>query len=259
MHDTAINQRQSYLDAPHGLAAWLLTRDHKRIAMLHLISITIMFALGGLFATMVRIELLTPRGDVLSSDLYNKAFSLHGIIMVFFFLVPSVPATLGNFLMPIMCGAKDLAFPRINLISWYLYVIGGLIALGVIASGGVDTGWTFYTPYSTVGSQTGRHGGGARRVHCRVLVHPHRLQLHRHGAPDARAGPDLVPAAALRVGELRDEPRHDPRHAGRGHHGPARWASSGSLGLASSIRGWAATRCSSSTSSGSTRTRPSTS
>jgi len=154
MHDTAINQRQSYLDAPYGLAAWLLTRDHKRIAILYLISITVMFALGGLFATMVRIELLTPRGDVLSPDLYNKAFSLHGIIMVFFFLVPSVPATLGNFLMPIMCGAKDLAFPRINLISWYLYVIGGLIALGVIASGGLDTGWTFYTPYSTVGSQT---------------------------------------------------------------------------------------------------------
>jgi cytochrome c oxidase subunit 1 len=154
MHDTAINQRQSYLDAPYGVAAWLLTRDHKRIAMMYLVSITVMFALGGLFATLVRLELLTPRGDLLSPDMYNKAFTLHGVIMVFFFLVPSVPATLGNFLIPIMCGTKDLAFPRINLISWYLYIIGGLIALGVIASGGLDTGWTFYTPYSTVGSQT---------------------------------------------------------------------------------------------------------
>jgi cytochrome c oxidase subunit 1 len=154
MHDTAINQRQSYLDAPYGVAAWLLTRDHKRIAMLYLISITVMFALGGLFASLVRLELLTPRGDLLTPDMYNKAFTLHGVIMVFFFLVPSVPATLGNFFIPIMCGAKDLAFPRINLISWYLYIIGGLIALGVIASGGLDTGWTFYTPYSTVGSQT---------------------------------------------------------------------------------------------------------
>jgi len=153
MHDTAI-KRQSYLDAPYGIAAWLLTRDHKRIAMMYLISITVMFAMGGFFASLVRLELLTPRGDLLTPDLYNKAFSLHGIIMVFFFLVPSVPATLGNFLIPIMCGTKDLAFPRINLISWYLYIIGALIALGVIASGGVDTGWTFYTPYSTVGSQT---------------------------------------------------------------------------------------------------------
>ena len=98
----------------------------------HLISITVMFAMGGFFASLVRLELLTPRGDFLTADLYNKAFSLHGIIMVFFFLVPSVPATLGNFLIPIMCGAKDLAFPRINLISWYLYIIGALIAIGLL-------------------------------------------------------------------------------------------------------------------------------
>ncbi len=97
---------------------------------------------------------LTPKGDLLTADLYNKAFSMHGVIMVFFFLVPSIPATLGNFLMPIMIGAKDLAFPRINLISWYLYVVGGLIAITVLAMGGIDTGWTFYTPYSTIGSTT---------------------------------------------------------------------------------------------------------
>jgi cytochrome c oxidase subunit 1 len=147
-------QRHSYLDAPYGVASWLLTRDHKRIAMLYLISITIFFGLGGLFAAGVRLELMTPKGDLLSPDTYNKFFTLHGVIMIFFFLVPAVPATLGNFLIPIMCGAKDLAFPRINLLSWYLYVIGGLMALAVVAMGGVDTGWTFYTPYSTQGSTT---------------------------------------------------------------------------------------------------------
>jgi cytochrome c oxidase subunit 1 len=147
-------ERHSYLDAPYGIAAWLLTKDHKRIAMLYLISITVFFAVGGLFAAGVRLELLTPRGDFVTPDVYNKLFTLHGIVMIFFFLIPSIPATLGNFLIPIMCGTKDLAFPRINLLSWYLYVIGGLLAVGVIAGGGVDTGWTFYTPYSTAASQT---------------------------------------------------------------------------------------------------------
>ncbi len=146
--------RNSYLDAPHGLASWLLTKDHKRIALLYLISITIFFAIGGLFAAGIRAELVTPQGDLLTSDVYNKLFTLHGVVMVFFFLVPSIPATLGNFLMPIMLGAKDLAFPRINLISWYLYVIGALVTLGAVFNGGLDTGWTFYTPYSSTSSQT---------------------------------------------------------------------------------------------------------
>jgi cytochrome c oxidase subunit 1 len=148
------NERNSYLDAPHGIASWLLTKDHKRIAMLYLISITIFFAIGGLFALGIRLELLTPKGDLVSSDTYNKMFTLHGVVMIFFFLIPSIPATLGNFLIPIMVGAKDLAFPRINLLSWYLYVIGGIIALAAVAGGGLDTGWTFYTPYSTQASQT---------------------------------------------------------------------------------------------------------
>src|SRR5262249_32138627 len=147
-------ERNSYLDAPHGIASWLLTKDHKRIAMLYLISITIFFAIGGLFALGIRLELLTPKGDLVSSDTYNKMFTLHGVVMIFFFLIPSIPATLGNFLIPIMVGAKDLAFPRINLLSWYLYVIGGIIALAAVAGGGLDTGWTFYTPYSTQASQT---------------------------------------------------------------------------------------------------------
>jgi cytochrome c oxidase subunit 1 len=154
MSETIKEARHSYLDAPYGLKSWLLTRDHKRIAMLYLISITIFFMLGGLFAAGIRLELLTPKGDIWSADLYNKMFSMHGVIMVFFFLVPSIPATLGNFFVPIMIGTKDLAFPRINLLSWYLYVIGGVIALIVLAMGGIDTGWTFYTPYSSFASNT---------------------------------------------------------------------------------------------------------
>ncbi len=146
--------RTNYLNAEYGLLSWLLTRDHKRIAILYLISVTIMFAIGGLFAAAVRLELLTPQGDLLAADTYNKMFSMHGIIMVFFFLLPAIPATLGNFLIPMMIGARDLAFPRINLLSWYLYVLGALFTLYAMIAGGVDTGWTFYTPFSTSASNT---------------------------------------------------------------------------------------------------------
>ena len=126
---STVPKRQSYLDAPYGLAAWLLTKDHKRIAILYLISITIFFAVGGMFAAGIRTELLTPEGDLFSADMYNKLFTLHGVVMIFFFLIPSIPAVLGNFLIPIMVGAKDLAFPRINLLSWYIYVLGGVFTL----------------------------------------------------------------------------------------------------------------------------------
>ena len=122
-------ERENYLNANYGIKSWLLTTDHKRIAMLYLISITAMFWIGGFFAMLIRLELLTPAGDLVSSDTYNKLFTMHGIIMVFFFLIPSVPAVLGNFLIPLMVGAKDLAFPRVNLLSWYLYIIGGAIPL----------------------------------------------------------------------------------------------------------------------------------
>src|SRR5229473_6460549 len=113
----------NYLNSEYGWKSWLFTTDHKRIAVLYLISITMMFFVGGIFAVLIRLELLTPQGDLVSSDTYNKFFSMHGIVMVFFFLVPSIPATLGNFLVPMMVGAKDLAFPRINLLSWYIYIL----------------------------------------------------------------------------------------------------------------------------------------
>ncbi|WP_298407820.1 cytochrome c oxidase subunit I [uncultured Chloroflexus sp.] len=136
------------------LKSWLLTVDHKRIAILYLLSINFFFLLGGLAATLVRVELITPQGDLMSSDVYNRAFTLHGIIMVFFFLIPAIPAVLGNFLVPLMIGARDLAFPRLNLLSWYLYMIGGVFALIASVFGGVDTGWTFYTPFSSTYSNS---------------------------------------------------------------------------------------------------------
>ncbi len=146
--------RDHYLNVSYGVKSWLLTTDHKRIALLYLLSITIMFTFGGVFAALIRLELLTPKGDLFQSETYNKLFTMHGVIMVFFFLIPSIPAVLGNFLLPIMIGAKDLAFPRLNLLSWYVYVTGAVFTLYAMIAGGVDTGWTFYTPYSTVASNT---------------------------------------------------------------------------------------------------------
>jgi cytochrome c oxidase subunit 1 len=140
---------ESYLNSEHGLKSWLLTQDHKRIALLYLFATTFFFVIGGLAASFIRLELLTPAGDLVASDTYNKLFSIHGIIMVFFFLVPVAPAVLGNFLIPLMIGARDVAFPRLNLFSWYLFVAGGGLELYMMLFGGVDTGWTFTTPLST--------------------------------------------------------------------------------------------------------------
>src|SRR5215475_9180601 len=139
----------SYLAAGHTLLSWLTTTDHKRIAILYAVSITLFFFIGGIAIGLVRLELMAPHGLFLTSDAYNRLFSLHGIIMVWFFLVPSIPATMGNFLLPLMIGAHDVAFPRLNLLSWYLYVFGAAFAVYALVSGGVDTGWTFYTPLST--------------------------------------------------------------------------------------------------------------
>src|SRR5881227_1144264 len=143
-----------YLNDGYGIKSWLLTRDHKRIALLYLVGITFFFFIGGAFAVVMRLELATPPGDLVSDETYNKLFTMHGVMMVFFFLIPVIPAVLGNFLVPIMIGAKDLAFPKLNLLSWYIYVIGGLFTVYALVTGGVDTGWTFYTPYSTRSAHT---------------------------------------------------------------------------------------------------------
>ena len=142
-------ERSNFLTNGHGLKSWLLTLDHKRVALLYLISVSCFFLLGGIFAMLIRLELMTPLGDLMLPDTYNRVFTGHGVTMVFFFLIPAIPGILGNFLIPLMIGAKDVAFPRLNLASWYLYMTGGVLMLIGTLNGGVDTGWTFYPPYST--------------------------------------------------------------------------------------------------------------
>jgi len=154
MATTILAPREHYLNESYGIKSWLFTTDHKRIALLYLVSITTMFFVGGIFALLIRLELLTPPGDLVQAETYNKLFSMHGITMVWFFLIPSIPTVLGNFLIPMMIVAKDLAFPRLNLTSWYLFDLSALFLLWTILNGGVDTGWTFYTPYSSIFSNT---------------------------------------------------------------------------------------------------------
>jgi cytochrome c oxidase subunit I len=144
-----VTEKKHYLNADHGLKSWFLTSDHKRIAILYMITILLFFILGGIFAVLIRLELATPAGDLVESNVYNKFFTMHGVLMVFFVLLPAVPTTLGNFILPMMLGAKDLAFPKINLLSWYIFALGGLFTITSLILGGVDTGWTFYTPFST--------------------------------------------------------------------------------------------------------------
>lgn len=147
--------QDNYLTHRSGLWSWLVTIDHKRIGVMYLISILASFLLGGIFAILVRTELLTPQKTVMSADAYNQLFTLHGAIMVFLVIIPGIPAALGNFALPIMLGAKDLAFPRLNLFSYYLYLLGAVLAILAIAVGSVDTGWTFYVPYATTTSMGG--------------------------------------------------------------------------------------------------------
>src|SRR6202142_854727 len=149
VHEVPADSRVNYLNASYGIKSWLFTTDHKRIALLYLASITFMFFIGGAAATLIRLHLIEPTGALVQPATYNKLFTIHGVGMIFFFLIPSIPAVLGSFLVPLMVGARDLAFPRINLLSWYLYIIGAILTQYAILTGGVDTGWTFYTPYSS--------------------------------------------------------------------------------------------------------------
>ncbi|MBV9538210.1 MAG: cbb3-type cytochrome c oxidase subunit I, partial [Acidisphaera sp.] len=142
-------KRETYLTDERSFASWLLTTDHKRIALLYFTSITAFFFLGGAAAALIRLNLMSPNGLLVSHELYNRLFTMHGVVMVWFFLVPAIPVTLGNFVTPLMLGARDLAFPRLNLASWYLFMAGGVLSLAGLGIGGVDTGWTFYTPLST--------------------------------------------------------------------------------------------------------------
>src|ERR1700730_6490626 len=154
IHEVPAGSRVNYLNASYGIKSWLFTTDHKRIALLYLASITFMFFVGGAAAVLMRLHLVEPQGALVQPETYNRLFSMHGIVMVFFFLIPSIPAVLGNFLVPMMIGARDLAFPKLNLLSWYIYIIGGCFVLYSFSTGGLDTGWTFYTPLSSIYSNS---------------------------------------------------------------------------------------------------------
>jgi len=149
-----VEEPENYLSVSHTVASWLLTTDHKRIGILYLYSILFFFVIASFAAATMRLELLNPQGGLVLSETYNKLFTIHGVLMVWFFLIPSIPAVLGNFIIPMMIGARDVAFPKLNLMSWYIFIGGGLFALYSIVSGGVDTGWTFYTPFSSTYSNT---------------------------------------------------------------------------------------------------------
>ena len=189
----------NYLTDEKSIWSWLLTTDHKRIALLYFASITAFFFLGGAAAALMRLNLMTPNGLIVDHETYNRLFTMHGVIMVWFFLVPAVPVTLGNFVTPLMLGARDLAFPRLNLASWYLFMAGGVIALIGLFAGGVDTGWTFYTPLSTVYSK-----GFVTLVCIGIILSGYSsiatglnfmITIHRLRPP----GMTLVPAAAVPV------------------------------------------------------------
>ncbi|MDG1136975.1 MAG: cbb3-type cytochrome c oxidase subunit I, partial [Phycisphaerales bacterium] len=143
---TNSNPNDNYLNHTKGIRSWLFTVDHKRIGIMYLVCVLLAFLLGGIFAMMLRFQLLTPEGTFMTQDQYNQAFTMHGAIMVFLVIIPAIPAALGNFVLPIMLGAKDVAFPKLNLFSWYLWIFGLVFFLIALGTGGLDTGWTFYTP-----------------------------------------------------------------------------------------------------------------
>ncbi len=256
--DKPVYPAVNYLNADRGVWSWLTTVDHKRIGIMYLCSVLIAFLLGGIFAMALRVELLTPGPTIMGANTYNRMFTLHGVVMIFLFMIPAIPGVFGNFCLPLMLGAKDVAFPQVE----------PAVALPLLV--GRDAG-------------AGRHDhgrdrhrldvlravqhddahdvvpGAAGRLHPGVLVDPHRPQLHRHRSHVARARHGLDAPAALRLGDLRHQ--HHPGAGDAGHRpdGLAGRASKRSGTSACSIPAAAATRCCSSTCSGSTRTRPSTS
>jgi len=153
-HPEAHPAHVSYLQDGYSIWSWLFTVDHKRIGILYLVFLTLFFAVGGTFAGLVRLNLISPHGAILDNDTYNKTFTAHGVVMLFLFLIPSIPAMMGNFFVPIMVGAKDMAFPKLNIASWYVWMLGSFVAIWALITGGLDTGWTLYPPYSSRFSHT---------------------------------------------------------------------------------------------------------
>ncbi len=243
----------------HTVWSWLTTTDHKRIAILYAITITVFFFIGGVAISIARLELVTPAQDLVTPDTYDRLFSIHGIIMVWFFLVPSIPTTFGNFLLPMMIGAPDMAFPRLNLLSWYLTVIGGACVVYALLAGGTDTGWTFYVPYSSNYSHSNVvpalmaifvSGFGTIATGINFIVTIHTLR-----AP----GMTLVSAAAVRLVDVCGQSRHRPGNTGAGDGAADDRRRTRIRPAAVRSRPRRRPAALSSTCSGSTATRPSTS
>ena len=257
MSTIAIDLPTNYATEENTIASWLLTRDHKRIALLFLGSITFFFFIGGFAATLMRLNLATP-GGLLQPSVYNRMFTMHGVVMVWFFLIPSIPTTLGNFFIPMAIGAHDLAFPRVNLGSWYVFNLSGLVLLYALVMGGVDTGWTFYTPYSTLYAN-GYVFAAAMAVFINGFSSIMTASEFCCDHPSlACAGNDLDPPAAFCLGHLFRKYRHADCHAGIGDGYSASRGRALYRASDCSIRSAAAIRCCGSTCSGSIRTRPST-
>ena len=201
-----------------------------------MISITLFFFVGGAAAVLFRLELMTPARRLVDSETYNKLFTLHGVIMVFFFLIPVDSGRARQFLVPLMIGARDLAFPRLNLASWYIFMLGGRVDRGRDRRRRRRHGLDVLHAVQQHLHQHERHSHGARHVHRRVFVDPHRPEFHRHHAHDAGARADLVSPAAVRLVALRDEPDHGAGHAGAGDHAAAGGARARSGHSAFSIR-----------------------
>ncbi len=211
---------ENYL-SDHSVHSWLLTTDHKRIGILYLFTIIIFFFIASVAAAMMRIELLTPQGDLVTSETYNKLFTIHGVLMVWFFLIPSIPAVLGNFMMPLMIGARDVAFPKLNLMSWYIFIrrkrAGTLVAFPRRRGYRLDV--LHALQHHLLELARDLDGGG--RFHCRVLQHHHRDEFHHHDPQNARARADVVPAAALCLVTVCNEPDYGAGHASAGDHARA--------------------------------------
>ena len=212
--EAPVYQRINYLNVDRGVASWLKTLDHKRIGIMYLVSVLVAFLLGGIFAMIVRLELTTPEPTFIGANTYNRMFTLHGMVMIFLFMIPAIPGVFGNFCLPLMLGAKDVAFPRLNLLSLYVYWTGAVLVLWGVVTGGADTGWTFYAPYSTTTPMTlfpvllGVFVIGFSSI----LTGP---ELHRHDPHAARAGDRLDEDAAFCVGDIRHQ--HHPGVGDAGH------------------------------------------
>ena len=212
----------NYLNADQGIMSWLTTVDHKRIGLMYLVLTFVAACSGVCFAMLVRFEHLTPGPTIMGANVYNRMFTLHGVIMIFLFMIPAIPGIFGNFFLPLMLGAQDVAFPKLNLLSVYVFFAGGLLAVVSIVGGGLDAGWTFYAPYSltTPGSLFPALVGIFILGFASILTG---LELHRDHPHHAPRGHDLDADASVRVGRLRDQPDSNPGNAGHRHDGLVGW------------------------------------